>query len=249
MVAIVIMVFAGSVAAGALLRRRLRTQTAAAGAATALLVFRVTLARFPEFEAAVMGWDWYPFVEPYWTVPCVGFVVGVAAVAVKRVWIRVPALVAGGLSFTWVAAGTVLGGEQPLTGEVRDGVCEQTSGYSCGAAAAAMWLDSQGVRASEAEMAELCVTDGWFGTSPLGMLRGIRRKAGGGVGVVAAKLPVAAEGPWLAVVQYSSMVDHWVVIDRIDAGGADVRDPIGGRTRWTRGELERRWRGVVVKSL
>jgi predicted double-glycine peptidase len=61
-----------------------------------------------------------------------------------------------------------------LTGFVNSaGYCRQTSEQSCGAAAAATLLFQHGIRTTEAEMGQLCLTRAGFGTTPLGILRGV----------------------------------------------------------------------------
>lgn len=247
------LVFALSAVAGALTQKN--RGLAAGGLIVAIfsLILRVAFATFRDIEARAVPWDLYPFVEHFWVVPFGGFILGVAAVHLKRRAAQLAALGAGTAAFAWlgvVAFEMTAAPPKPLTGIVSHGVCLQTSNFSCGPAAAAMWLDDHDVLTTESEMADLSVTDPWYGTSTVGMLRGLHRKMPG------AELrlerietpPAEARGPWLVVVELSQLLAHWVVIDRIDAEGADVRDPIEGRTRWSREDLERRWTALVVRA-
>ena len=59
------------------------------------------------------------------------------------------------------------------------GVCRQTTRYSCGAAAAATWLDHMGIETTEAEMGVRCHTNAVVGTSALGLLMGLRERLDG----------------------------------------------------------------------
>lgn len=251
-IAILVGVLGAGMAGGAATRKRPRLAAAVAGAAVFMLLLRVLFAYARQVEAALVPWDVYPFFEHFWPVPFGGVILGIAAVHVSRAWLRRAALVVGGLAMAFVGATAWRMGDarpEELTGTVQDGVCYQSSCYSCGAAAAAMFLASRGVEATESEMAILSVTDGFYGTTPVGLLRGLRRKLPGAALTSESWLapPAASEGPWLVAVSYNALVDHWVVVDRIDAGGADVRDPLRGRVRWSRETLESRWRNVVVR--
>src|SRR5579871_4206650 len=57
------------------------------------------------------------------------------------------------------------------------GLMRQTTDDSCSAASAAMLLYHYGIRTTEAQMAELCLTRADLGTSPLGLYRGLAIKA------------------------------------------------------------------------
>src|SRR5204862_2009719 len=66
--------------------------------------------------------------------------------------------------------------KMPAVGEKwQDGVCRQTSQATCGPAAAATLLQVNNIAATEAEMAELCLTTS-KGTSMLGLYRGLKIK-------------------------------------------------------------------------
>src|SRR5206468_5816059 len=60
-----------------------------------------------------------------------------------------------------------------------DGVCRQTSDYSCGAAAASTFLARLGIAADEQEMATRCGTTPWLGTDEFYACRGLREKLAG----------------------------------------------------------------------
>lgn len=66
----------------------------------------------------------------------------------------------------------------PLNNRWTRGVCRQTSGSTCSAAAAATLLRACGIDATEREMAQLCLTSN-AGTSMHGLYRGLKLKTAG----------------------------------------------------------------------
>src|SRR5690606_34010665 len=105
-----------------------------------------------------------------------------------------------------------------VTGRVeRNGVCQQTTDYTCGAAAAATLLHAYGVEADEQEMAERCWTNALTGTDELCVARGLRQKAlpigrRAVVGSMSYDELVARGEPVMVTVGWSLLVDHWVVV-------------------------------------
>jgi predicted double-glycine peptidase len=65
----------------------------------------------------------------------------------------------------------------PATADIPYRLCQQTTNYTCSAAASATLLDSLGISASESEMARLCLTRD--GTTWLGMYHGLKIKMRG----------------------------------------------------------------------
>jgi len=162
-----------------------------------------------------------------------------------------------------------------LRGEVnRNGYCAQTSDFSCSAAAAAMLLHANGIPATEAEMAALCITRTGYGTSPLGLYRGLALKCRGhGLRPVLRRPGTSAGvsalgGPSIVSVGlehnasqevrekmdafgWQPGVKHAVVFLAADPQGAwiDVADPSYGKERWpTRDaeELRSIWDGLAL---
>lgn len=242
--ALFVLTSAASFAGGVRLRRR-RELVCLSLAAVA---FRIVLVRWQLLGPSLFSPDWYAPVEAWWAVPFGFFLLGAAARRVRTVVVRDVAAVCIGLAFVFFGIlawhesfqdRTVLCGEPG-----DDGVCLQSTGWSCGAAAAAMYLHSFGIRTDERTMAERCRTTPFFGTSISGMLRGLRPFV-----PVTADAPLYDElrGPVLVVVKLG-IVGHWIVIDRATDREVQVRDPAGGRQVWPRGEFERRWTGVAVRA-
>jgi len=148
-------------------------------------------------------------------------------------------------------------------------VCLQSSPASCSACAGATLLDHYGIDTSEAEMAELCLTDR-SGTPALGLYRGLGRKTAESpyrVAVVQCdveSLLSADDWPVLLLCRLPdedhplfSHVRNWgwtpgaghsvVVFSRFGAGGFDVGDPMVGRQVWTLRELQALWSGRAIQ--
>ncbi|MGV3721289.1 MAG: hypothetical protein ACO1SX_10315 [Actinomycetota bacterium] len=189
-----------------------------------------------------------------------------------RAAVLTPALLGAALwSYAWYFAPLPSG----LHGKVNEsGYCVQTSDYSCSAAAAAMLLHAHGIPADEAEMASLCVTRAGYGTSPLGLYRGLAVKCrsrglrpkltrpGTSAGVGALGRPSivsiglelnapAKVAEKMAEYGWQRGVKHAVVFLKADPHGAwiDVADPSFGHERWpTRDARELRsiWDGLAL---
>jgi hypothetical protein len=161
-------------------------------------------------------------------------------------------------------------GQRPVCGDLWEkGVCRQTTGASCGPAAAATVLASHGIAASEAEMANLCLTR--IGTSRLGLYRGLRLKTTGTPwrvevfqGDVAKLRRRAADGPIILFVGlrrglradpryarnwgWTPGLRHVVVLFGFEKGGRiEVGDPSVGRERWRTEALDVLWDGQALQ--
>jgi hypothetical protein len=188
----------------------------------------------------------------------------------RRAWVLGGLLVCASLwSYAWYFAPLPDG----LTGKPdATGFCKQTTPDSCSAAAAATLLAQHGISTNEEEMAELCLTRRGFGTTPLGLYRGLTLKA-------AAKglrpVPILANDvaelgrrnqPAITTVglqrgappeveakmlEYGWGYDfrHDVVALTADPAGAwiEVADPSYGKERWPTKDIEYIWdRWVLV---
>jgi len=228
----------------------------------ALLYDRLTLARLlPVSNVIVLG-----NVIP----PLAGAIMGVlwGAPGISRARKGV-GLVALALATARVVAAPWLG-RPPTCGDLWENeVCMQTSGASCGAAAAATLLARSDIPTTEAEMARLCLTTN--GTSRLGLYRGLRLKTAGTPwrvevfsGDVAKLRQKAAAGPVLLFVGlrrgqradpryardwgWTPGLRHAVVLFGFEEGGViDVGDPTMGRKRWRAEALDVLWDGQAIR--
>ena len=134
-----------------------------------------------------------------------------------------------------------------------DGVCLQTSDYTCGAAALVTLLDRIGIEATEGEMAELSGTIPGRGVSDFQAAAGLREKLrmlnrSERVAIEsckAADLP-SLPTPFLAGVKYSFWFDHMICVLEVTEDQVVVGDPLEGRVVWSRRQFESEWRGVVT---
>ena len=135
-----------------------------------------------------------------------------------------------------------------------DGVCQQTTGYTCGPAAAVTALRKLGLPAEEGKIAILSYTSFLEGT-PTDMLADALQKEYGkdGLRVTCRVFKNVSElqhsGITLAAVKYSFMVDHWVTVLGATDSEVIVGDPQGGLGRWSYDDFAKRWRfvGIVLE--
>ena len=136
----------------------------------------------------------------------------------------------------------------------NDGVCLQSTDYTCGPAAAVTALRKLGLTAEEGEMAILTCTSFQEGT-PLDMLADALRRqyAASGLSVHCRVFHSVSElkqaGVTLAVVKYGFFVDHWVAVLGATDSEVIVGDPLGGLERIPYQDFARKWRfiGIVLQ--
>jgi len=132
----------------------------------------------------------------------------------------------------------------------EQGMLQQSSGATCGPAAAVMLLARHGIPATEGEMAYLAGTSP-FGSDAPGLVRALQRKAGPlGWRVVLSRPSydeAISEVPFLAHIA-GSMVGHAVLVDAMTPSGVILADPAYGqwRTLW-REEFEREWDRTAIR--
>src|SRR5262245_11988416 len=185
MTAVLIVLSAAAATAGyRIASRSNRLSIALCVGSVGLVLVKVAGAYILTAEPRLFPFDFYPYVEPWWYAVPALFLFGAGLFTVRQsLWKRDGILVAGGLLLVYVTPSAWATGEshENLWGTVSDqGVCLQTSSYSCSPAAVAGFLHRFGVQATEQEMARLCVTRSWIsGTSDSGIIRGLRRKLPG----------------------------------------------------------------------
>jgi predicted double-glycine peptidase len=237
--------------AGALaVRRSLRLGTALVGGMLVLILVKAGVSHFPAGEPRLFPWDWYPFVESWWHLFPAMFIFGAGMVIVRRsVWKRDGLLVGAGYLLLHCGVVAVLIGRphEMLNGVVNaEGVCHQTSGYSCGPASAAMLLHRHGVDATEREMADLCVTRSggtkMSGTSDSGLMRGLRLKLKDwATPVISAPPYEQIPVPALVAIQLSPSLCHCILVSAVEPDQVRVLDPLYGRGTIPRAQFERAW--------
>jgi hypothetical protein len=138
----------------------------------------------------------------------------------------------------------------------RGPVAQQTTGWSCGAAACVTLLKAHGIVSTEREMGELCMALPKRGTTMPRFIRGLTlrlRKEGSPLRVRPADhlevsdldtFPV----PCILGIKYTLFVDHaMVLVARPKEGAYRLADPLTGTVECMgRGDLERRFTGEAI---
>jgi hypothetical protein len=125
-----------------------------------------------------------------------------------------------------------------------DGVCLQTTDYTCGPAAAVTALRRIGIAAEESELAIWAHTGRMAGTQPDVLCRVIQERYGvpcrqvyfHDIDELRPRVPV------VAVVKFALLIDHFVTVLEVTGTGVVVGDPLKGRVEMTPEEFARRWR-------
>ena len=136
----------------------------------------------------------------------------------------------------------------------KDGVCEQSTDYNCGPAAAVTALRRLGLPAEEGETAILAHTSTAIGTPPDVLCRALKeRYARDGLTCEYRQFKSVSElkngGITLAVIKFAFLLDHYVAVLEVTDKEVIVGDPSCGKMSYSYKEFEQRWRfiGVVLK--
>lgn len=135
-----------------------------------------------------------------------------------------------------------------------NGVCIQTTDFTCGPASAVTALRKLGLPGEEGKIGILSGTSSVVGTPP-DMLAEALKNEYGKDGLMAeyrsfkdiSELKQA--GLTLAVIKYAFMVDHYVTVLEVTDTEVVVGDPIGGLRRMSYADFRNEWRfvGVALK--
>jgi len=133
----------------------------------------------------------------------------------------------------------------------ENGICIQSSDYTCGPAAAVTALRRLGLPAEEGQIGILSCTSFQEGTSADMLAEALEKEYGKeGLMVKCRGFKDLSElkqaGLTLAVIKYGIMVDHWVTVLEVTESEVVVGDPSGGLSRWTRAGFLKRWRFVGI---
>jgi len=200
--------------------------------------------------------NWYLYVELWWYLVPAMLVRGVAGTLFRRSVLKRDGLrIVGGYLLVHCGVIAILT-DRPheLTGVLDGkGVCHQTSGYSCAAASAVMFLDRHGVVATEKEMADLCATRAGgtrlSGTSDSGLMRGLRIKLKDQAQPVIStpsydQIPV----PSLVAIRLGPQLCHSILVSAVEPDQVRVVDPLYGRGSIPREQFERTWQKSAIHA-
>ncbi len=135
-----------------------------------------------------------------------------------------------------------------------DGVCRQSSDYTCGPAAAVTVLRRLGLPADEGEIAILSHSSSLAGTEP-DVLARVLQKRYGAKGLVAEYRGFKSvdelrdAGLTVAVMKFNALQDHCVAILGVETNRVLVGDPLSGLNSCSIEDFEEKWLfvGIVLK--
>ena len=136
---------------------------------------------------------------------------------------------------------------------MAEGVCLQSSDYTCGAASLVTLLDCMDIEATEGEMAMLSGTIPGRGVSDFQAARGLQLK------LDELRRPESVEvrsidddelgslpTPFLAGLKFSFWFDHMACVLECDGHSIVIGDPLVGRRTMTEEAFLREWRGIAI---
>ena len=120
----------------------------------------------------------------------------------------------------------------------KDGICKQTTGFTCGPAAAATVLRLLGIEAQENDLAIYSKCNPKNGTTNENLVNAIE-KLYGKKGIECSYLPfdsveqLKGKCPLIACINLSPVVSHYTVVLEITDDKVIIGDPIGGIKTWS----------------
>ena len=136
-----------------------------------------------------------------------------------------------------------------------DGVCFQSTDYTCAPAAAVTALGKLGLDAHEGEIAYLSYTNPITGTFPLCLENAIQsRYADRGLDCHYRRFDSIDDlkdaGLTIVVIKSTFLWDHCIVVLEVDDRYVYLADPVIGKVRIIRWQFERMWRfsGITLKA-
>jgi predicted double-glycine peptidase len=137
--------------------------------------------------------------------------------------------------------------------KMQDGVCLQSSGYTCGAASLVTMLDRMRIEATEGEMAMLTGTIPGRGVTDFQATYGLQKKLQSigrseTVEVIecADRDPSRVQPPFLAGIKYSFWFDHMVCVLEMHDDLVVMGDPLQGKRMMPLETFRDQWRGFAI---
>ena len=136
----------------------------------------------------------------------------------------------------------------------KNGICRQTTEYTCGPAAAVTALGRLGLSADEGEIAILSHTTPVTGTLPTQLCSALQSRFGAnGLKCQFRRFDSIKQlkdaGVTLALIKETAMVDHCVVVLEVGDNTVAVADPVTGKELIPYEQFEKIWRfsGIVME--
>lgn len=139
-----------------------------------------------------------------------------------------------------------------IRGEIAgNGICLQSTSYTCGAASLATFLNIYDVKTTEIEMAKLARVRPFMGTSALGVYWALRHKLeetsfGSKIKNISFDELKQFDKPSIITTKLTFLVDHVIVVLGYEDGKFNIIDPLSGKYSIDEKELQEKWRGVVI---
>ena len=224
--------------------------------ATIFLIGRALVHNFfSELESQLARFSTYAQIHAWWPFLPASLSLGVATVKMSSVGGRrlIPVMAAALFLMVeqrlWVLATvdhSLFNGRPD-----EDGVCIQSTDFTCGPAAASTLLTHIGFQTDEKEMAILSGASPLTGTDLFSLCRGLNEKVfdeGYRVSLVRSNWAALREMkiPALASLRDRALVDHWVVVFGADEHGVTVGDPFEGKYVMPKEYFLERWREKLV---
>jgi len=229
------------------------------GAALSLIpiIVKMTFSIFPLLEARLMPVDFYTVIQREFWLP---FAVLFFALASHQVPSRSRKGILAIISILVlvVVQQTFWHLQEPdiydYKGKITDGVCQQTSFDTCGAASMVTLLNKMGIHTSEGEMARLAMAAPGKGISPHQAAYALRRKFRqlGRSDNAVLLVPDLKDlddlpKPFLAGIKFSFRTNHMVCVMETTQENLVVGDPISvGPKKWSWDNFRRMWSGIVI---
>lgn len=124
----------------------------------------------------------------------------------------------------------------------KEGICMQSTGYTCGPTTIATLLYFHGIKASESEMAKLCFSHNYTGSHALTIIRGMRLKFPDPeysihYDYLSWENLIDKCKKAILEVYYNEKLDHVAVLLEIDDNGVVLGDPLFGIIKKTKSEF------------
>ena len=139
-----------------------------------------------------------------------------------------------------------------IRGEIAgNGICLQSTSYTCGAASLATFLNIYDVKTTEIEMAKLSRSRPFMGTNALGVYHALRHKLEGSsfdpkIKSISFEELKQFDKPSIITTKLTFLVDHVIVVLGYEDGKFNIIDPLSGKYSISETELQEKWRGVVM---
>lgn len=130
----------------------------------------------------------------------------------------------------------------------HDGVCIQSTDYSCGPAAAVTLLREKGINAEEGELVIGAFTSPYGGTTPDALRDSMMKIYGFDSRIVTYEAvdELKEIGPFISLVKYSFLVDHYVTVLEINEEFLSTADPMFWKQKWSHQKYRERSRGRAL---